>query len=320
MIIIGSKALYTRFGSEFNERIQKSDFDVIMSYEDFNDWIEKFNDNIIDMVPRSHNKYNVKILVNNKKTQFEIELGFENTSSLFLLENKDIVTDSIYTDPNGTKWNMLSLPYLMLMKKSHLYFPVHFEKNINDYHFIKSKLGDFKLDKTMQNFFELRKLEAEKRFKENHNTPNLNVSNEKFFAVSGKAAGRVYIHDDLHEVVKHFNVPIYDMLKHDDKKDLAWCEKDLFNKLPFDYRVKCVQEEAYVIALERYIIPQIGEYEDFFWCYKRALMRICTTLCSGFFRQFAFENYPAIVEAYNSSFVDKFQYAVDNELIQPMEL
>jgi len=49
-------------------------------------------------------------------------------------------------------------------------------------------------------------------------------------------------------------------------------------------------------------------------------MRICTTLCSGFFRQFAFENYPAIVEAYNSSFVDKFQYAVDNELIQPMEL
>ena len=183
MIIIGSKALYTRFGSEFNERIQKSDFDVIMSYEDFNHWMEKFNDNIISMIPRSHNKYNVKILVNNKKTQFEIELGFENTSSLFLLENKDIVTDSIYTDPNGTQWNMLSLPYLMLMKKSHLYFPVHFEKNINDYHFIKSKLEEFDLDEKMKHFFKLRKLEAEKRFEENHNTPNLNVSNERFFVL-----------------------------------------------------------------------------------------------------------------------------------------
>jgi hypothetical protein len=320
LIIIGSKSLYTRFGSEFSERIQKSDFDVIMHYKDFNNWIKKFSDNIIDMTPRSHNKYNIKILINNKKTQFEIELGFENTSSLFLLENKDIVTDSIYIDPNGTQWNTLSLPYLMLMKKSHLYFPIHFEKNINDYHFIKSKLLDFNLDEKMKKFFELRKVEAEKRFEKNHRTPNLNVSNEQFFAVSGKAAGRVYIHDDLHKVVKHFDKPIYDMLKYEDKKNLAWCEKDLFNKLPLDYRIKCVQEEAYVIALERYIIPQIGKYEDFFWCYKRALMRICTTLCSGFFRQFAFENYPLIIESYNSSFVDKFKYAVDNELIQSMEL
>ena len=320
MIIIGSKALYTRFGSEFNERIQNSDFDVIMSYEDFNEWIENFNDNIIDMIPKSHNKYNVKILIDNKKTQFEIELGLENTSSLLLLENKEVVIDSVYIDPNGTTWNMLSLPYLMLMKKSHLYFPVHFEKNINDYHFIKSKLGDFNLDEKMQQFFKLRKIEAQKRFEENYKTPSLNMSNDKFFAVSGKATGRVYIHDDLHELVKHFDKPIYDMIKYEDKKDQAWCEKDLFNKLPFDYRVKCVQEEAYVIALERYIIPQIGEYEDFFWCYKRALMRICTTLCSGFFREFAFENYPNIVKAYNPNFFDKFQYAVNNNLIKPMEL
>lgn len=320
MIIIGSRALSSYFEIEkFEQRLKKSDFDVIMSYEDFFNWCNQFKDDIVEMFPKSHNKYNVKIMKNGKKIQYEIELGFENTSSLYLLDNIEEVTDNTLIDNFGIKWHCLSLPYLMLMKKSHLYFPVHFFKNINDYHFIKEHIGEVNENDIMKTFFNLRKKEAVEKFKNRYSTPKLNMSNEDFFKISGKSKGRVFIHDDLHKIVQHFDKPIYEMLKHKNKSNLAWCEKDLFFNLPFEYQIKCVQEEAYVIALERYIIPKIGEYENLFWCYERALMRICTTLCSGFFRDFAFENYPKILKSYSKDFYDKFIFAYKNNIIKPMK-
>jgi hypothetical protein len=320
MIIIGSKALYSNNASLVNqERLDKSDFDVIMSTKDFSNWYSQFKDVIIELVPRSSNKYVAKILINNVKKMYEIELEEKGTSSAFLLNNLSNVCNNIYVDPLGIKWNSLKLEYLYLTKKSHLHFPVHFEKNINDYHIIKNKLGDFKQTGLMERYFTLRNNEAKKRFSEKHNTPRLNVTNFDFFKISGVEDGRVYIHDDLHEVIKHFDRPVYEMMKKDENFDMAWCEKDMFKKLPFEYRIKCVQEEAYVIALERYIIPEKRNYEDFFWCYKRALMRICTTLCSGFFRDFACDNYLKIVDSYDDVFVDKFNYAVKNDFLKPMK-
>ena len=171
----------------------------------------------------------------------------------------------------------------------------------------------------MDKYYKLRKSEAEKRFKENHRTPKLNISNEDFFKISGKSEGRVFVHDDLHEIVKHFDKPIYEMLKKEENFEMAWCEKDMFFDLPFDYQIKCVQEEAYVIALERYIIPKEGNFEDFFWCYKRALMRICTTLCSGFFRDFAIENYNLIIDQYKSDFYYKYLKAYEDNVLIPMK-
>jgi hypothetical protein len=207
----------------------------------------------------------------------------------------------------------------MLTKKAHLFFPVHFEKNINDYHFLKEMLGDFEITANMLEYFKLRKSEANARFKDKYNTPKLNITNDDFFKVSGVSDGRVYIHDDLHEVVKHFDKPIYEMMKNKENLNMAWCDKDLFFNLPYEYRVNAVQEEAYVISLERYIIPKIGEYDDLLWCYKRALMRICTTLCSGFFREFAVENYNIIIDNFNEEFYRKFTLAIKDKKLLPMK-
>ncbi len=70
-------------------------------------------------------------------------------------------------------------------------------------------------------------------------------------------------------------------------------------------------EEAYVIALERKIIPTMKGSPGPFWkpfdAFKWALMRICTTLCSGFFRQWAIDNYFLILNSYDPGFVDKFE-------------
>src|SRR5688572_7316520 len=47
-----------------------------------------------------------------------------------------------------------------------------------------------------------------------------------------------------------------------------------------------------VIALERYLIPKISK--NHVSSYRSALVRICTTLTKGWFRQFAIDNYPRL--------------------------
>src|SRR4051794_39637017 len=47
-----------------------------------------------------------------------------------------------------------------------------------------------------------------------------------------------------------------------------------------------------VIALERYLIPMISKNQE--TSYQSALVRICTTLTKGWFRQFAIDNYPRL--------------------------
>ncbi|RGB38148.1 hypothetical protein C1646_665643 [Rhizophagus diaphanus] len=98
-------------------------------------------------------------------------------------------------------------------------------------------------------------------------------------------------HDDLHELVKYGDHPIYQGLKDDQSK--AWIKKSLFEKLDYQTKLNCVKEEAMVIALERYLIPMISENQE--TSYNLALIRICTTLTKGWFRQFAIDNYPQLI-------------------------
>ena len=94
----------------------------------------------------------------------------------------------------------------------------------------------------------------------------------------------------------------------------ALCDKRLWTIFPYEDKCKCVLEEAYVIALERKILPMIfgagkgyTSDEAFDW----ALMRICTTLCSGWFREFATKNYFIIKKLYNKDYVEKFLTAYE---------
>lgn len=321
MILSGSKALYINNNVLISkERFNKADYDVIMSFSDFNSWFKSIKKHIIKLVPIHISKFNAKVSINGENKNFEIEIASDNHSTSFLLNNKEHTCENIYIDPLGIKWHCLKNEYLFINKKSHINFPVHFEKSINDYHLIKNHIGQIKNNTYTDQYTLLKNTESNNKFSKQHSTPKLNVSNDDFFKISVKAAGRVYIHDDLHYVVKHFSKPIYEMIKNDNKQHMAWCDKDMFNNLPLETKIKCVQEECYVIALERYIIPEFRFYNDYLWCYKRALMRICTTLCSGFFRDFAVEHYHDIIDAYNPDFVDKFNSAIKNGYLKPMIL
>lgn len=313
MILIGSQAMAHLGISQ--ERLEKADFDVIMSPEDFYKWTERYDKFIKSLVPKGENKYKAIIVKDGKKTQYEIELGFDGTSSKFLLDNLYSVTYLFSTDVLGDLYNVLSPKYQMLTKKSHIVYPVHWEKNISDYHFLKECLGDFNLIDRMKEYFELRNNEAKERYKK-FKTPKLNVTNEDFFS-SKLAVDHYFVHDDIHEMVKHHERPVYEMMK--SNFDSAWCEKDKFFALPYDYQIQCVQEEAMAIALERYIVPQAAGWDDYFDCYHKSVKRISTTLCSGWFRTFAIENYPTIIARYNPNFVQEFRAKVDSGEIKPYE-
>lgn len=317
MIVIGSKALLFRLPEteDIAERFYKTDYDVIMSLEEFNAWCHEYNANIEKLYPTQGNKY--KVIVNRGgRKQYEIELGTPGSSALFLLDNQESVTDCVIVGIFGETLHALRPEYQLLTKRSHLIYPVHFEKNIEDYHTLKDMLGDFARDEKMDEYYKLRSQEAKERYA-HFKTPKLNVTNEDFFS-SKLAVDNYFVHDDIHEVMKHHDIPVYEMMKRD--FNLAKCEKDMFFSLPYDYQVQAVQEEVYTIALERYVIPQAGEdWTNYFNCYMKALKRICTTLCSGWFRTFAIENYWVVVERYNQDYVRNFKVAYESGQIQALE-
>ena len=67
-----------------------------------------------------------------------------------------------------------------------------------------------------------------------------------------------------------------------------------------------------VIALERYLIPMISKNQE--TSYNLALVRICTTLTKGWFRQFAIDNYPRL------SNLDKDLLPIAQDIIQKYPL
>ncbi|RXZ78024.1 hypothetical protein EBB07_28620 [Paenibacillaceae bacterium] len=305
MIVIGSKALTFRLQrtDEVVNRCLKADYDVLMSQDEFHKWYSLNRKYILKIYPTQLNKYKAVALKNEERKQYEIEIATEGSSAKLLLDNAEAVTDFVIDGFLDDQFATLTPEYQMLTKRSHLVYPVHFEKNMDDYNLLRKMANKSEHDGLMQEYYFLRSEEAKERYSK-FKTPKLNVSNEDFFS-SKLAVKNYFIHDDIHEVMKHHEKPVYEMMKKD--FTMAKCEKDLFFELPYTYQLQAVQEEAYTIALERYIIPQAGEdWMDYFNCYKKALKRICTTLCSGWFRDFAIDNYEEAIHQYSSLFVDKF--------------
>jgi len=291
MIVVGSKALKFNY-PEFNREI--NDIDIIGNSDDINYLIDKYSPERI-----INSKY-ITTLVNIKSDEIF------NTKNIEILNSDE--SDSLkeyvkYERQNNNDSIIYASPEVLLsLKKSHINFPIKFSKHIYDYNFLLNKLSNDKLsDITKLNF-----KETEERIGK-LKTPSLKKSTDNFFGQSDNYVKYFYIHDDIHKVMSHYEYPIYEDMQ--TKESSAWCERDMWERFDFEKKAKCVLEEAYVISLERKIIPMlnncgkiISSKNAFDW----AIMRICTTLCSGWFRQFATDNYTEIVKFYNPNYVQKF--------------
>ena len=188
-----------------------------------------------------------------------------------------------------------SLSGLAIIKRSHLWRDWFFDKHIVMYH--RHLAGVVLSDSDRFTLKERTKI-TKKAYPQGN--PNLNQSNEDFFDDS---VAKIYEHDYIHELYAYYDRPLFERLKHEGGEDSAWCAKDLWSELNHDDKNKCVAEETYVIATERFMVRNDWNYHPR-RAYDQALKKVCTTLCSGWFRDHAIDNHPDITNLFDKSKFD----------------
>jgi hypothetical protein len=201
--------------------------------------------------------------------------------------------------PDGTKCHVMNLTGLAIIKRSHLWRSLNFDRHITFYH--KFGLADTLKHDIVNNPLVSKVLERRIHLTKEafpQGNPNLMLSKEDFF---DDFVTKKYDHDFLHELVAFYDKPLYTRLLRN--SELAWCEKEKWDSLSDSDKIKCVAEETFVIAIERFMVPNGWKFPSKL-AYMKALNKVCTTLCSGWFRDFAIDFYPEIVTQYNSEIFD----------------
>jgi hypothetical protein len=188
--------------------------------------------------------------------------------------------------------------------------------------------------KTMRDIWVLRERGAkmpegsEELFKErekltyDYGHPKLAVSKNAFF--DGDGVKYIYDHDSLHLTQASFGddsgwrMPAYSFYMQDGAQVMT--SKEKFFSLPKSIQLAGVYEEACVLALERSQIP-FDFKPDPESSFMMALSKVCTSITSGWFREFAWENWHQVVDIYQkegkNSYVEKFHK--DFHLAKPFE-
>jgi hypothetical protein len=205
----------------------------------------------------------------------------------------------------NTPVNVVTMEGLAAIKRSHLHRSLSFQKHITHYH--KHGLVEaMRSAKESTIEFLVKRIELTKKEYPQGN-PNLMQKNEEFF---DDYVTKVYNHDWLHEQVAYYDKPLYTRLQ--DDPTIAWCKKEYWQKLSHQEKCECVLEEAMVIAIERFIVsPKIEKPLLTKLAILRSVDKICTTLCSGWFRDFAIDYYDDIYKMMLSSSVSKVDSVVN---------
>jgi hypothetical protein len=143
----------------------------------------------------------------------------------------------------------------------------------------------------------------------NYSHPKLNVSKEEFFVPSGQVKYK-YDHDSIHLAMAHFDMPAYEYFKEGQVK----CSKNKFFTSGESTRLNSVLEEVQVLALERSQIPH--PHVDRRWSFDKAHEKVCTSIASGWWREYAWENYDKVQAMYEPDYVEKFKRGVESGVVK----
>jgi hypothetical protein len=196
---------------------------------------------------------------------------------------------------NGYNVWVLKPVGLSIIKRSHLWRDLSFSKHITHYHKYMSQWHSFNSDH--QALYAERLEATMKDYPQKH--PKLNTTVEDFF---DDYVTKKYNHDWLHELFAYHDKPLYTRLQTD--PSLAWCHQNKWLELTHKERLECIAEETQVIATERFLVPKDFNF-PFKLAYMKALNKVCTTLCSGWFRDYAIDYYPEILNLFNESRFEK---------------
>jgi hypothetical protein len=297
MIVVGSSALFLRYPQAINRR--PADLDLAGTKDEYLQWITRNSSKIMcrQVVAKPS-----KMILNGAMI-VEWDFPEENSTELLLcLVEKQ--PESIYVDNYG--W-IPHLDMLFTIKTAHRYLKdsSHFWKTAVDYHTLKS-MGA----KVRPEYREFLKLREKETYLYNH--PRLNTDKATFF--SDDAINYVYDHDTIHESVALNDRPAYRYYQKDGSE--VQTDREKFFSLPRHIQLSGVVEEAAVLAIERSLVPHPGvKTPKEAWGF--ALSKVCTSITSGWFREFAFENIFDVLKLYPHNYWEKFQQDLAAGKIKP---
>lgn len=288
MLLIGSCALEDN-GLYVNRRIR--DCDYICTIDEFRTWYKQHRRQVKHTTVMSEKKY---VAFMNDSTINEFEIAWPGSAGMDLLEHFDAIGTLRVATP----------PTVLALKLSHRYLKdsPHFIKTMNDILFLRDK--GVQLNSWLACWLEKRERETY-----TYKHPNLKQSKQNFFTDNVKY---VFDHDSIHRAVATYDKPAYMYFKAPGED--VMCSKHLFFELPEHIRLAAVMEEAYVLAIERSIVPHPGALTPD-EAFEKALMKICTSITSGWFREYAWEHYYEAIQQYDRNYVRRFHKGLDNGIV-----
>jgi hypothetical protein len=294
MIVIGSKALsyHIDVGRKIN------DLDIVGTYEEITAYIKRTKPKVFypfNGGRKMYMKYADGSIV-------EADIAWPNSVEERLL---DFVMSDGGTELAAYETFVPRLNVLYMLKMSHRYLK-------NSPHFLKTR-QDIRLMRSHGAVI----LPAHEKFYQQrmkdtyvYSLPRLNVSKDAFFDEVATGVKYTYDHDSIHEAVKHLDKPAYKYYSGGE----VWSDKEKFFAQPEYIRLHGVLEEAYVLSLERSLIPFPGGKTPK-EAFDMALMKVCTSITSGFFREFAWESYATVQAMYSDDYVERFRAGAESGVV-----
>lgn len=275
MLIIGSVAL-AKQGFLQEGRVPK-DVDLIMTEDE----ASSIRNHYSSILP-SENIINTPSGFAVKSDNFilDIEVAYKDSSGYRLLEYCGALTKEVVATPD--------IVYTLKMSHRYLKDSPSFKKTMFDIKHLRSE--GFKIPNDLKDWFIQREKETY-----TYNHPKLAVSKENFFKDDN--IPYEYDHDSLHLAVALRDYPAYMDFKPSNQEVL--CSRELFEECPSRVKLNAVVEEAMVLSLERSLIPNKFT-PDPDKIFEYALMKISTSITSGWFREYCWEHYDEALDLYKS--------------------
>ncbi|CUR44252.1 hypothetical protein VCM_00033 [Pseudomonas phage VCM] len=293
MLLIGSRAL-VRNNPELESQRKCVDWDFICTLDQFRQWHRHHKGRLQFAVPTQGGKY--YHARDKDGMNYEFELAWPGTSA-----------EMIHKHCGADNWQIpvvANNEWLLAIKESHKYKrnSPHFLKTMQDIHFLRHKVEpDWQADDVHMEFFALREKESY-----DYAHPKLDVTSKEFF--TGDGVNYIYDHDSIHETQAllwsdngdtEWPRPAYTFYMKDGSEVMT--SKEKFFSVEERIRLYGVYEESCVLALERSQIPHgLGKEggPSARWSFEMALMKVCTSITSGWFREYAWENYQKVLDLY----------------------
>lgn len=282
------------------------DYDIITSrIEGIYEFLDYIGDNVIKDI-KGTEKGATYFLESGKIVEAECadictEKWEEHTRDLFHRMREGMLPDEVFAPKE----------WLYLLKMSHRYKKdsPHFYKTMNDIRFMRER--GCEMPENSDFIFVDREC-----LTYDYGHPKLNVDKDGFF--KGDEVPYTYDHDSIHRAVALDGVPAYTHYIKDGEEVL--CSKEKFFAATERIRLLGGLEESLVLTAERSLIPHNFKPNPD-RMFKFALSKVCTSVTSGWFREYCWENAPRIMKMYQEEcqgiWVDKLLKAIDNGTVLP---